>query len=106
MATNYSWISNSDKDLHIFVPNDQDEESAQMSIEIFTQLYNLRTLRLECAREYWLLDMSYWMIEGVSDVLSDLSIDLDDDFYSYTYLNEEVQFIHLTNGQMGALFDL
>ena len=59
LVANFSDILTSDEDLHIFVPDDKDEESMQISIDMFTEIYKLRS---KSRREYWMLDISYWLL--------------------------------------------
>ena len=73
------------EDLHIFVPDDQDKKSMENSIQLFMQIYGLRS---NSRREHWLLDISYWIdSQEASKNLFELPSDLDDDLYWYKYLD-------------------
>ena len=80
---NTSWNWNIDENLKVFVP---DESNLEKSIHIFIELYSTRT---RADQEYWLLDISSWTSPyKVISQLNNLSLDLDDDLYFYSYKSE------------------
>ena len=87
LIANFSWILTTNEDLHIYVPDDKDEKSMKISIEIFMKIYGMRS---NSRREHWLLDISYWTgSQEASNDLAELPTDLDDDLYWYTYSDHE-----------------
>ena len=75
-----------DEDLHIFIPN---AEMIDLSIKQFIDMYSLRTKK---SREYWLLDIGYWIANDedrgnfhkrITHDLRNLQLDLDDDLYFF-----------------------
>ena len=94
LVANFSLISTTNEDLHVFLPEDKDNKSMEISIELFTEIYEMRS---NSRREHWLLDISYWNgSEEASKDLTELSTDLDDDLYWYTYSNHEIEPLNLT----------
>ena len=96
LVTNFSWILNTNEDLHIFVPDDIDKKSMEGSVEQFIEIYGMRS---NSRREHWLLDISYWsnIQEALKD-LTELPTDLDDDLYWYIYSDHAAASLNLTNG--------
>ena len=71
LVANVSWILTTNEDLHVFIPNDSNLDK---SLDQFRHMYSLRT---RANREFWLLDVSYWLsINDTVDDLQDLPIDL------------------------------
>ena len=96
LVTNFSEISTTNEELHIFLPDDKDERSMEISIEQFMEIYGMRS---HSRREHWLLDISYWNdTHKASNDLAQLPTDLDDDLYWYNYLNYASVPLNLTNG--------
>ena len=95
LVENFSQILMTNEDLHIFLPDNKDKKSLEISIEFFLDIYSLRG---NSRKEHWLLDISYWdgSQEAAND-LEDLPTDLDDDLYWYTYLDQETTLLNLTN---------
>ena len=54
LVTNFSWILNTNEDLHIFVPDDIDKKSMEGSVEQFIEIYGMRS---NSRREHWLLSL-------------------------------------------------
>ena len=80
---NSSMNWNIDENLKVFVP---DESNPEKSINIFMELYSTRS---RSDQEYWLLDISLWTSPyKVISTLKNLSLDLDDDLYFYSYKSE------------------
>ena len=102
LVSNFSWISTTNEDLHIFVPDDKDQKTMANSVDIFMEIYALRDTSRS---EHWLLDISYWDGDSkkASNDIAELLTDLDDDLYWYTYSAHETVSINLTNGN---LFDI
>ena len=96
LIANLRQILTTNEDLHIFIPDDKDKESLENSVELFMEIYGLRS---NSRKEHWLLDISYWTgSQEAANVLTELLMDLDDDLYWYTYLNHKTASLNLTNG--------
>ena len=97
LVANFSTILTTNEDLHIFLPDDKDKKSMEISIKSFTEIYGLRS---NSRKEHWLLDISYWnSSQDASKDLAELPTDLDDDLYWYTYSDHEATTIlNMTNG--------
>ena len=101
LVANFSEISATNEELHIFVPDDKDKQSMRFSIETFIKIYGMRS---NSRREHWLLDISYYTDgQKASNYLGELSTDLDDDLYWYTYSHHATALLSLTNGNQSAI---
>ena len=101
LVANFSGVLTANEDLHVFVPDDKDKKSMEISIQLFMEIYGLRS---NSRREHWLLDISYWTdSQEASKDLSKLPTDLDDDLYWYKYLENASASLHWTQGNQSDI---
>ena len=101
LVANFSWVSTTNEDLHIFVPDDKDGITMKNSIDVFMHIYGLR---IHSRKEHWLLDITYWTdTHKASNELAKLPTDLDDDMYWYNYLDYASESLNFTNGYQSVI---
>ena len=95
LIENVTQSNSNDKELKVFILNDESKDRIKDSLKQFTKLFNLRE---KTSREFWLLDVSSLLndhgFENVIDKLKDLKLDLDDDLYLYNF-DKDLQMIRV-----------
>ena len=83
----------SETQLHVFVP---DENKIAESMDKFFTMFNSRS---RANREFWLLDVSSLMLKFNDvfggELMKNLKVDLDDDFYTFSSSSDNDQIIQI-----------
>ena len=90
LVENYGRYNTQDKELKVFIMNDDNEDELKASLKRFIELFSMRQ---KTDREFWLVDITALMnsngMQGVLDALKDLKLDLDDDLYLYGFEKDQ-----------------
>ena len=84
---NFTKIIRREQDLHVFI---LDEEKS--TLQQFMKIFGLRT---RSDREYWLLDVSF--VHNPEEKIQDLSLDLDDDLFWYSFMGDIAGYLSSNN---------
>ena len=90
---NFTQIIRREQDLHVFI---LDEEKS--TLQQFMKMFGVRS---RSDREYWLLDVSY--VHNPEEKLQDLSLDLDDDLFWYSFIGDIAGYLNSNNASNFAI---
>ena len=90
MVQNSSTLPSHDEGLNVFIMNDENVESMKESQRLLIHLYSMRQ---RTDQDFWLLEATAFINERTSqldlvNVLDELKLDLDDDFYVFHSSND------------------
>ena len=90
---NFTQIIRREQDLHVFI---LDEEKS--TLQQFMKMFGVRS---RSDWEYWLLDVSY--VHNPEEKLQDLSLDLDDDLFWYSFIGDIAGYLNSNNASNFAI---